>query len=961
MIERLVAIDLETTGPHPSRDDIVEFGAARIENGRITDRFSELADPGRPLPLRITKLTGIRPEDVRGKPSPQTVAGRFLQFIGDDPVTAHDARSDLGLLERLSGARLPSPVFDALRLSRMLWPTVRSHDLETLMQILEIGGEEAHRAGDDAHALARLWLRMMARLESMPLAVVAEIALLLEPTGHPLHEIFRTAGQRATDQVFDHKKVSAEDLLQDFGAIIQRREKHEAVHPPKSLDVGAVCEWFLPGHLLEQKLPAYEYRAEQVRMVKEVCEAYNDGLLLMVEAGTGTGKSMAYLVPSILWAVSNDDRVVISTNTKNLQTQLFQKDLPFLEEALDLPFRKALIKGRSNYLCVRKFLHAVRHADQELSAEERLQIPPLMSWLEETETGDIAENTGFMADFSPELWAKLSTQQDECVGARCPQFRKCFVRRARALSLGAHIVVANHAVVFAEMGLQDSVVLPPYRHCIFDEAHNLESVATEYLAVRVSPFRVYRVLNRLHRGRRDGSGTGLFTNIRFQMSRAKRHIDKPFYRDIENRIHDAVAAMPRLADRGDEFFNAVALLFEETNAQNDKVRYGPGAGMPDRWGPVTAGSQALSDALERFAEKIEMLQKALALLVDKAPEAAALSPDLEFQARSLREVRGDLDFLMRAADEESVYWVQRTMRRAPVYEVCAAPLDITRLMTEHVYEAKRAVVLSSATLSVSSRPGGTASTGSDASDFRFMTERLGLRECTHRLRMADVGSPFDFDRQVLFAVPTFLPDPRDGGRFSQGVAELASRILARTRGRGLLLFTSYSMLNEAHPIVREALEPEGILVLAQGVDGSRSKITETFQKDVSSVLLGTQSFWEGVDVAGESLSCLLLAKLPFQVFTEPIIKARCELIESRGEDAFVEYSVPSAVIRLKQGFGRLIRRRSDRGVVVLTDKRVMTRGYGRRFVRSLPTRPRTYSREADLLAAVGAFLDDDPS
>ena len=958
MVERLVAIALGTTGFSPSRDAVIEFGAVRIEEGKIGGRFSELADPGCALPLRVTRRIGIRSEDLRGRPAPRAVAAELLRFIGDDPVISHNPEFDTGFLRELLGAPLPNSVYDSLQLSRVLWPTQPSHDLEPLVQALGIGREVARRAGDAAHALAQLWLKLVVRIEEMPLAVVAEIALLLEPTDHPLRDIFREAGRRLTDKVFQHAQVSAEDLLKDFSAIIQKKEKPRPRVDRGPLDVGALCELFLPGGVLEQRLPGYEYRAEQARMVKEVAEAFNDGLILMIDAGTGTGKSMAYLVPAIAWAVRNGAPVVISTNTKNLQAQLFTKDIPFLEETLGLTFRKALIKGRGNYLCARKFLHTVRHADQELTEKERIQMPPLIPWLYETETGDVAENNGFTADFNADLWNKLSTQQDECVGRSCRYFRKCFVRRARALSLAAHIIVANHSVVFSEMGVQESVVLPPYRHCVFDEAHNLENIATEHLAVRVSAGRIYRGLNRLHRGRRDGTGTGLFTHIRYQLSGARRSVPKKFYEEIEGRIRNTIGAIPHVVAHMDAFFNAVGLLFARRGGQSDKIRFGRGAGMPGRWGPVAAGSRKLGDALERFAGQVEMIHDALALLAEKAPQAAELGRDLQTQAAVLREVHTDLDFLMQADDPEYVYWAEQIVRRATWREVCAAPLDVTRIMTENVYRANRTVVLSSATLAVTSQaPGDTAWTGDADPAFRFMTERLGLRESTDRLRAVNVGSSFDFGRQVLFAVPAFLPDPRDAqGRFTKSFAELTTDILTQTAGRGLVLFTSYNMLNESRPIIKEALETEGILVLAQGVDGSRSKITETFRKDTSSVLLGTQSFWEGVDVAGESLSCLVLAKLPFQVFTEPIIKARCELIESRGGDAFMGYSVPAAVIRLKQGFGRLIRSRSDRGVIVLMDKRIMTRVYGRQFLRSLPAAPRSFPRKPDLLRALADFF-----
>jgi len=843
-----------------------------------------------------------------------------------------------GLLER-------GDIADATWLARVAMPTQDSFEVEDLAHRLGIPIRRGDSA-DRARMAAEVWLGLLRRLAGRPLAVLLEMERLLEPTGHFLRGLVKQVAKDVMRRSFGRPGRSIEDLLPDDAREAGRFRRTSPREPPSPLDAAEVVSLFEPEGPLARRFAAYEYRPEQVRMVKEVCEAFNDGLVLLAEAGTGTGKSLAYLAPAILWSVRNEDPVVVSTNTKNLQAQLFQKDLPFLERALGGAFRYALIKGRANYLCVRKLLMLLGAADSELVPEERVELLPLVSWLADTKTGDVAENAGFAPGMGSELWGRLSSQPDECLAGRCRWSRRCFVRRARALAAQSDIVIANHATVFSEAGLEN-VALPAHRSIVFDEAHNLEDVVTDCFTVQVGPWQVPRVLNRLARLRRGTRGVGLLVSLQRHLERVQP-LDRERREEILGLLQVCRRWLPEIRQANDALFAAVRLLFEGMRGQDDRIRYDADH-RPENWPAVAEAASRLGGLLGGLADRLESMEQRVESLAGRGTGESRLRPlretagEVGSQAHVLRNLVESVGVVVRAEDEAFVYWAQRGPGRGEV-SLCAAPLDITDLMHRAVYGRMRTVVFTSATLTVE---GG----------FEFMRDRLGLRgEVSSRVRTVALGSSFDFPRQVLLAVPLFLPEPRTGGPdFVEPFCRLCVDLLRVTAGRGLVLFTSHAMLRRAAEAIRPALATHGIRVLVQG-DGERARLAARFSRETSSVLLGTQSFWEGMDVPGEALSCLVLAKLPFRPHTDPIVSARCELLRSRGRNPFLEYMVPDAVMRLKQGFGRLVRTREDRGVVLLCDARAVTRPYGRSFRLSLPVQARTFADPDSLLAAVRDFL-----
>ncbi len=596
-------------------------------------------------------------------------------------------------------------------------------------------------------------------------------------------------------------------------------------------------DFFGPGGILEQRLDDYEFRPSQVRMAEAVHRALEEQNHVIIEAGTGTGKTLAYLLPALL----HGQRILVSTGTKTLQDQIFYKDIPLLESILERPIRAAYLKGRNNYLCRLKL--ETLHSEGLFSPKELRSFQSILDWSQETETGDRAE-LGSIGD-DPGLWSRMDARRDRCLGTKCKDYERCFLTLVRQKAMEADIVVVNHHLFFADLAIRKSdvaAVLPDYSAVIFDEAHDLEDVATEYFGFHVSNYRLAE-----------------------------------FIHDA-NKLELDVELVSRASER---FFNGFALLRDG--------RY-PVAELP--------GIDALIGALQDARHSIKQNKD--------------FSGEYEALARRAGEIQSELDIFRSGDLENYVSWIERR-ERGIFLEAC--PIDVSGMLQERLFARVPTCVLTSATLTV-------------ADSFAYMRTRLGFSEG----RELSLATEFNVRKQALLYIPKAMPDYRHPSYLDRAAEEIRL-VLRASQGRAFVLFTSYRQMEALYEALANDL-PYPCMI--QGKGGGKSRLLEEFKITANAVLFATASFWQGVDVKGGALSAVIIDKLPFQVPSDPLVAARSAHIQREGGNAFSQYHVPNAVLRLKQGFGRLIRSTTDRGILAVLDNRLTTKSYGRLFMDSLP-------------------------
>ena len=711
------------------------------------------------------------------------------------------------------------------------------------------------------------------------------------------------------------------------------RKKLDLQQPLDQLSV-AMLE---PDNVIARALESYEHRPGQIQMAEAVARSLENDEFLLAEAGTGVGKSLAYLIPAILWARANAEPVLVSTNTKNLQEQLIGQDLPLLARALPVDFEAALLKGRGNYLCVRRFVTLVREASGSLFPDERAAAAYLAAWASAAETGDLdsllpeAEQA-----FEPlsAMIERVRSDRTTCPGPTCPHARLCPLRVARATARNADLVVSNHALTLAD---PDSDVLPLCSRIIFDEAHNLEAVATDQLGREVSTFS-FAGLRRTF-GAEGGRG-GLVDALAEELERGDRP-GAAHCRELAERLANALRLLLEAGDDlGEEVISFCFALDSEAGGAPPRRRAGQSwtTGRatvrlnPEVWqSPQGASAGA---RIHRCRQLLDSCQELLAQLAESLAEMGERGEkpaldDLALEAAgaraSLAEVNDDLGAVLAEQDAEApqhVCWAE-TWRSdwGPCWRLCAAPIRIGPVLEQAVYDKRAALVLTSATLTVD----GT---------FDYLRHRLGLNEHEERIVEQTVSSPFSLEQQLLLCVPQDLPISGEQGS-ADAIQEALVRIASLSGGGVLALFTARQRMIHAYEQTRDRLAELGLNPLCQGLSGPRWALLRQLRESEDTVLYGLKSFWEGVDVPGRSLRCVVIVKLPFAVPTDPIIEARCEQMEREGLDSRQHYYIPEAIIGFKQGFGRLIRATTDLGVVFALDNRLLVRGYGRRFFRSL--------------------------
>ncbi|MBI3522812.1 MAG: hypothetical protein HY071_06870 [Chloroflexi bacterium] len=818
-------------------------------------------DPGRPVGAAITRLTGITDADVAGASTADVAAAAFAAFAGSAPLVGHNVGFDVSFLER-AGLAPGAARLDTADLASIVMPTAPSYALQRLAADAGIDPGSAHRALDDALTCASVLGDLFERARAIDPLMLSEAAALGSLLGSPAAEFFALALRGA--------------FTVTRGATVRVDVADRPGGPSATSAIDRVATVFSAGGPLAMGLPSYESRPQQLEMAGAIEETMATGGVLVVEAGTGVGKTLAYLVPALARAAAGE-RVIVSTHALPLQDQIVRKDLPALQAALGTSVSVALLKGRGNYLCPRRW--QIFRGALTTREEARLYLKTLL-WRATTETGDRAEIN--LLGGENELWPRISADDESCTSRRCGTTRGgCYLERARQHAASSGVVVANHALLLHD-ARAGNTILPEADHVVVDEAHRLEDVAADAFGHKLEDWRLRRDLERIARSplviaslRADAERVAIAEALRAEVARAH--------------------------EMGADAFAALA----EVVGPEDRVRVTGGLRADEgRWLPVELSAERLADACAGVRGAADRLATIAPL--DEGDAVEELSSATKELIGTLSAIRHGIHAPQRA----EIVWIERADRSLGLY---VAPAHVGAMLRDALVERHRSVIFTSATLAV-------------AGSLAFAAERFGVADIADEL---EVGSPFDYASQAVLLVPSEGALPHDHG-YAEECATAITDIGLALGGRTLVLFTSHTAMREVSGRLEE-LESANVAVLTQGIDGSRRALLDRFAQG-RAVLLGTQSFWEGVDLPGELLSCVIVTRLPFDVPADPLVQGRSE----RYDDPFREYQLPQAALRLRQGVGRLIRTATDRGAIVLLDRRIVLKDYGPTLLASLP-------------------------
>lgn len=907
----IVSLDIETTGLDPKNDSIIEIGAVKFNENRVLDEFSTLINPRKPINAFITNLTGISNPMVMNAPILAEVFPDLEAFVGENPILGQNVGFDISFFNRY-GAFKTNPIIDTYEMAAVLMPSAPRYGLGSLCYQLGVVLSGAHRAINDARATMGVYQKLCEKLSKLPIDLIAEMVKQCQGLNWAAELPFRQALQSLIQQGIQPKRLLDKEggLLLEFGKPVRSKPlEPEAELQP--IDVERLAAMLEPGGEFSQHIEGFEHRSQQVAVLRAVGNALNGGQHLMVEAGTGTGKSLAYLIPAAAWALANKERVVISTNTIALQDQLIRKDIPDLIEATGMDIRAAVLKGRGNYLCPRRF-NAMRRRKPENLDELRV-MGKVLVWLQSSQSGDRSElNLNGMSERL--IWSRISAEDEGCklenclkrTGGRCPFYK------ARMAAESSHILVVNHALLLADAATENRV-LPAYNYLVIDEAHHLEAATTDAMSYRLRAQDVNRLVRDL-----GSPEQGLMGRL---LAVANPLLKPSDLAELNELISQA-------ADRAFRFDNEMTAYFRAMDNLLLELRDGKSPGTYPQQTRILSGIRTMPAwldveiAWEQAAADLDALLKLLRQIREgfrglestDSEDAEDLLGTLAMFNQKLTEIREKVESLTMDPQSDRIHWVELDpLQNRLTLQI--APLHIGGLMEKYLWHEKASVILTSATLTTHG-------------EFDYLRGRLNGEDADE----LTVGSPFDYEHAALVYIPTDIVEPNDGYGHQRTIDDTVTRLAIASGGRMLVLFTSYAQLQKTSKAIQAPLAKHDIIVFEQGEGASASSLLDTFKDSSRAVLLGTRAFWEGVDVPGEALSVLVIAKLPFDVPSDPIVAARSETFD----DPFNEYNLPEAILRFRQGFGRLIRTQTDRGVVVILDKRVITKSYGRLFMESLP-------------------------
>lgn len=896
MPQTYIALDLETTGFNAVEDQVIEIAAVKFTDGKVVETFDTLINPEIPVPSMITHITGLKNEDLVNAPHFEQIKDKLIEFIGPHPIVGHNISFDVTFLNQ-KGLNLINPLYDTVQLAGILMPGLASYSLDTLTRILKITHTKKHRAMSDTMACMELFFMLEERISQIDPDTFKQIENVLGRSTWSLSELFmipRTGKQKAKSNKKSKNTQKQEDTdsVPKITADVLTEENILNIYS----ETGPLAQ------IIQASGQTYEPRAMQQKMTAEILKAFKNNSGLLVEAGTGTGKTMAYLLAAIYWSLTYHQKVVISSYTINLQQQIFKKDLPLIKSALQkldpgIKVNAAILKGRKNYLSLKrleKFLEKDFFMDHEVS----LLIKVLL-WIKHTQTGDLEELSVQNKEF-------LVLEDICCSEYVCPheipEFKNgCYLMKARAKAEQSDIIVVNHALLLQD-AMATTPLLPESGYLIVDEAHHLEKVATDSFTITLSFNSFLRSFEKLLK---------ISENLMHQNPDSiEAKATFPQIKELKNYLNQIIS-------RIDIFFGLIG-IFMEKNMDPSQFQYQlnlkPYHLNGTDW-------QKVRDAAKSIGELGMGILQALNALNEILKSDKVTSPYSGDIKNSSYECERRLADLKTALQEEQlnkqISWVYKAPD--PVngsINMKSAPYSIGQKLSEIIFKRKKSVILTSATLRTDH-------------SFSFIREQLSL---DNNFTEIALPSHFAYPDQVKILIPEDLPEPMTEGYFLS-CCDLIYNIIKKNGGRTLILFTSKKALSATYHKIAAQLKVDGFTLLAQNITGGRGKIIEHFKDEPgTSAILGTASFWEGVDIPGHDLTCVVMQKLPFDPPEDPIILARSQ----KYHNSFGQFQLPRAILKFKQGFGRLIRSSKDTGSIIILDSRITQKSYGRQFLESLP-------------------------
>lgn len=936
MGDRFAVIDIETTGPSFQQGDrMIQIGIVVIEGRQIIERFSSFINPNIKIPNFIQQLTGIGDEDVVNAPSFLTIAAKIYELLDGAYLVAHNVHFDLPFLEaEFKQAGFESffvQVIDTVELARLLLPTEEGYKLSYLAQRFSLAHERPHQADSDAEVTALLFLSLIEKLKNLPLVTLEMLAQLSISFISDISEIIEEMIQ---EKYVTYKKEH--DEIDIIGKIAIKKQREHVKEETSQLPPFAVLLESVLGNQgsLKKAFVHYEEREGQVAMIQAVQTAFSESQHALVEAGTGIGKTIAYLIPAIYQAISKNSPVVISTQTIPLQEQLMERDIPLLKKVLPFPFKSALVKGKNHYICLQKFSDQLQQFEED-NYELILAKGQLLIWLVETETGDVEELN--LTGGGQQFWREVECDES-CSFMTCSFFEHCFYERSCRQAKHADIIITNHALLLSDLAY-DYSLLPKYSYAVIDEAHQFEQCSSDYLGLKTDYLSFAYYFNRLSQA--DGKG---------MLQKLQQLVNEQVHISVDELIFQLKKERELLHEEVDHLFRMIReyVLRNVKREVDDRGRvsylYEAHLEKHAGWVEILTATEQVIAKMNTFAHSIKLIEKQLENVKESFSfKQKSLLLDFKGLREQLEAETEKLNSLLLEYDPAFVYWIEVEERGAKnATFLFKKPVDVSDELADRFFAKKKSVVLTSATLTVND-------------SFDYTVNQLGLADFGPSTLL--IPSPFHYEEQAMICIPTDVAPIL--GNQEEFVYDLASKIavtMETLQGKMLVLFTSFAMLKSTYEALRPYAEEMNIPLFAQGVSGgSRAKLMKSFKQMDEGILFGLSSFWEGIDLPNEELTTLVIVRLPFSSPEQPLFAAKAKRLEDNGGNSFIDLSLPQAVLRFKQGFGRLIRTKRDRGVVIVFDKRMIEKSYGKIFLKSLPKTVVKSGKLADLLEEMSSF------